>query len=63
MQLVKFERFTVQDLQTPEGVARLQNWMDNVTQQVQAMNGNSGNIKPDGNIDMGGKYKVINQAP
>ena len=62
-QLVKLTRFTKEELQTDAGVARLNDWMSNVVFQIQAMQGQSGAIKPDNNIDLQGKYKVINAAP
>ncbi len=61
-QLVQFQLFTKEDLQSDAGVAKFNQFMSDVVSQIQAMQGTTGNIKPDADIDLQGKYKIINAA-
>ena len=59
-QLVQFQLFTKEDLQSDAGVAKFNQFMSDVVSQIQAMQGTTGKIKPDADIDLQGKYKIIN---
>lgn len=59
-QAVQHQTFTLQDFKTEAGIAKLNLWVQQVSAQVQMMQGTLGNIKPDADIDLQGKWKVIN---
>lgn len=61
-QQVQPEQFTLAELQTEAGVQRLNLWIKNVAEQIWIMNGNAGAVKPDNNIDLQNKYKIVNEA-
>lgn len=61
-QLVTVESFTLADLQTEAGVQKLNTAMLNMAKQIQLMQGTLGTIKPDADIDLQGKYKIVNEA-
>ncbi len=62
-QLVQYQRFTKEDFQSDAGVSRLNQFLSDVVGQIQAMQGTTGTIMPDANIDLQKKWKVINPAP
>jgi hypothetical protein len=62
-QVVTVESFTLKELQTEAGIAKLNMHLFNLTTQIQAMQGTIGKIQPDADIDMRGLYRVINQKP
>ena len=62
-QAVQVQTFQKEDFQTDAGIQKLNLWVLQVSNQVQAQQGTLGPIKPDADIDMGGKYRVINQKP
>lgn len=62
-QIVQYTDFTLKDLQSEAGIQRLNVFLHDLVAQIHAMQGTTGPIKPDADIDMGGKYKVLNQKP
>lgn len=62
-QAVQLQTFTLADFQTEAGIAKLNQFVLDVVNQIQAMQGTTGTIKPDANIDLQGKYKVVNSVP
>ena len=62
-QNVTYQDFTLKDFQAEAGIQRLNLFFRNVVAQAQAQQGTTGTIQPDADIDMQGKWKVINQKP
>lgn len=53
--------FTKEELATDAGVGRLNDWIRRVYSQLLLLTGSpSGVIQPGANIDLQGKYKVLN---
>jgi hypothetical protein len=61
-QLVNYREFTHEELKTPEGVSKLNQFLYDIVSQIHAMQGTTNVIKPDNDIDLQGKYKIINPA-
>jgi hypothetical protein len=59
-QVLQFVDFTLAELKTDQGVDRLNGFLRDLVSQVYANSGTLGIIKPDANIDLQGKYDVIN---
>lgn len=62
-QLVQHQEFSLEELKTPAGIAKLNQFHFDLVAQIHALQGTTGTIKPDSDIDLQGLYKIINEAP
>ena len=59
-QIVTYIDFTKEELQTEAGVSKLNLFLRDLVAQIHALQGTTGAIKPDADIDLQGLYSVIN---
>lgn len=59
-QVLQFVDFTLAELKTQQGIDRLNGFLRDLVSQIYANSGTLGTIKPDANIDLQGKYQIIN---